>query len=354
MRIAINGCGRIGRTAFKTIISQRDWGRVRLNHRLDRDELEVVALNDLGGLTEDLAYLFKYDSAYGTYPGDVAADVDAQKLIVDGFEYPFFAEKDPSLLPWGELGVDVVLECTGAFTQFEKARAHITAGAKKVVISANGKGDGPTLVAGTQSMAQLDNMSARPEYYEVVSAGSCTTNCTAPIMQLLQDKYAVEKAQLITVHAVTSTQNLVDGISKNKRRSRAAYGSIIPQSTGAAVAVTKVVPGLEGKFNGMAFRVPVMSGSVIEIVAQLGKSTTVDKLNNLFTDAAENELKGVIEVTSEELVSTDIVGYPTSTLVDLPLTEVIADDLVKIVAWYDNEYGYVCRLVELAQTLFSL
>lgn len=360
IKIAINGCGRIGRIVFKAITSKQDWGRVQLSPRIDRGSLEVVALNNLGGIDDSLAHLFKYDSVYGTYPGEVRAGDNGKSLFFDGREYPFFNGADPEQLPWGELEVDVVLECTGAFTDFQKARAHIRAGAKRVVITANGKGEGLTLVLGTDSIKVLDQGVDDPVQLEVVAGTSCTTNCAGPVVQLLHDHLTVLKAQMVTVHAVTSTQSLVDVVNKNMRRSRAAYASIVPQSTGAAEAVTKAIPDLDGRISGAAYRVPVLCGSVLEVVAQVQKETTVEEVNSIFKTAAQGDLGGIIEVSEDGLVSSDIIGNPVASVVDLALTEVIDlpgvkdENMVKVVAWYDNEYGAVCRYVELAQILARL
>lgn len=357
MRVAINGFGRIGRTLFKTLVSSRDWGRIRVNPRLERGHFEVVALNNKGGLDEETAYLLKYDSVYGTYPEEVSIGEDGAYLVVGGQKYPYFDETDPAKLPWDDFDVDVVFECTGVFTHFQKAAAHLEAGAKRVVISANAKGEGPTLVLGTDSMEQAKKMA--DDELAVVSCGSCTTNAAAPVIQLLHRELEVLKAQMATVHAVTSTQSIIDTVNKNKRRSRAAYASIIPQPTGAAVAVTRVVPDLKGRISGSAFRVPVICGSVVEIVAQVAQETDAEKVNDIFREAADGEYQGIVEANDDELVSSDVIGRDVSSIVDLPLTEVLDlpevkdENLVKVIVWYDNEYGYTCRLAELAQELFS-
>ncbi|OQX51194.1 hypothetical protein B5M47_01405 [candidate division CPR3 bacterium 4484_211] len=354
MRLAINGFGRIGRTVLKVILSRGAWGRVRVSSRINHDRLELAAINSRSGLNETVPYLFKYDTVYGSYPAEVGISPDGGSLRIDGRDYLFLAESDPGKLPWKNLGVDVVLECTGAFTEFNKAQAHLRAGAKKVIISANGKGEGLTLVQGTKA---FEKFLSQKDNYRVISNASCTTNCASPIIQLLHDHFHVLKAQMITVHAVTSTQSLVDDANKNLRRSRAAFQSIIPQPTGAAVAVTRVIPELEGRVSGSAFRVPVICGSVLEIVAQIEKETTAEEVNQVFKTAAAGELKGIIAVSDGGLVSSDVIGSPASATVDLPLTEVldlphvVDENLIKVVAWYDNEYGYACRLVELAQAV---
>lgn len=350
MKIAINGFGRIGRAAFHAVTNLRgSEDRRRRSERINADIIEVVAVNDLGD-KEQLANLLKYDSVYGVASADIAeksAD-DADYLVVDGKEILFLSEKDPANLPWEELGVDVVLECTGVFTHFEKARAHIDAGAKKVVISANAKGKGPTVVLGTDSVNDL-----RITDYDIFSNASCTTNCISPIMQILKDTFGVEKALMTTDHAYTSTQNLVDGPSrKDMRRARAAGVNTIPTTTGSARATGKVVPGLEGKFDGIAIRVPVPCGSISDVVAVLEKETTVEQINRVFKEAAESDdYKGIIDYSEDPLVSTDIIGNPYSAVFDAPFTRVIGGNLVKILAWYDNEWAYACRLVELAQII---
>ncbi|MBU1110696.1 type I glyceraldehyde-3-phosphate dehydrogenase [Patescibacteria group bacterium] len=352
MKIAINGFGRIGRTTLKTIISPHDWGRIRLNKKFKRDAIEVVAINNLGGLDETSAYLFKHDSVYGTYPDQVQLVKNGTHLRVGSREIPFYAEADPSNLPWGELDIDIVLECTGAFTEFSKAEAHIKAGAKRVIISANGKGAGTSIVIGTDSYKDWKEQKEKPQ---VIANCSCTTNCAGPLMQLLHSHYQILKAQLITVHAITSTQSLLDNKMKDLRGSRSAFASIIPQSTGAAKAVERIIPDLKGKVSGSAFRVPVINGSVLEVVAQVSKETTAEEINNMLINESENEYLGIIECYPDGLVSSDIIGLPISTIIDLPLTEVLDlpnvkdENLVKVVAWYDNEYAYTCRLVELAQ-----
>jgi glyceraldehyde 3-phosphate dehydrogenase len=302
-------------------------------------------VNDLGD-KEQLSNLLKYDSVYGVADAKVA--VNEKSLVVNGNNIPLYSEKDPASLPWNELNVDIVLECTGVFADFEKARAHLDAGAKKVIISANAKGDGSTVVLGTESARQLDSLSAS-QY--VFSNASCTTNCTGPIMQVLSDTFGVGKALMTTDHAYTSTQNLVDGPSrKDMRRARSAGVNSIPTTTGSAKATGKVVPSLDGKFDGIAIRVPVPCGSISDVVAVLEKDTTSEEINNVFKEAAETEsYKGIIEYSEEPLVSTDIIGNPYSAVFDAPFTRVVDGNLVKILAWYDNEWAYACRLVEVAR-----
>ena len=398
MKIAINGFGRIGRAAYRAAqANPREFGeRLRRSTRIDANDIEVVAVNDLGD-KEQLANLLKYDSVYGVADADIeiaepatAEDADnyaegAEKnLIINGKSIPFFSEKDPTKLPWGDLDVDVVLECTGVFADFEKSQAHIDAGAKKVIISANAKGDGPTVVLGTESARRLfeDPAEGKPTQGKtsevstdlpagkagltsevgelgrlgnIVSNASCTTNCISPIMQILDDTFGVEKALMTTDHAYTSTQNLVDGPSrKDLRRARAAGVNTIPTTTGSAKATGKVVTNLEGKFDGIAIRVPVPCGSISDVVAVLEKDVTAEEINKVFKEAAESEeYKGIIDYSEEPLVSTDIIGNPYSAVFDAPFTRVVGGNLVKILAWYDNEWAYANRLVELAQIINS-
>ena len=317
MKIAINGLGRIGRAALKVA--------------LDRPEVDLVAVNDLVDL-ETLKYLLKRDSVYGKFD---KADGLGRSIQV-------FFEKDPEKLPWADLGVEVVIESTGFFANKEGAAKHLVAGAKKVIISANSKDADLSVVVGVNH--ELYN----PLEHNVIANCSCTTNCAAPVMKVLHDNFTIKKAYMTTVHAVTSTQNLVDGPSEKKRRGRAAFSSIIPTSTGAAEAVVRVLPELKDRITGSAFRVPVLCGSVLEVVAHIAGETSPEKVNEVFEKAAADSFKGIIETNNEGLVSTDIVGTTASAIVDLPLTEVIKD-FVRVVAWYDNEYAYACRLVDLVE-----
>src|SRR3990167_141405 len=331
IRVAINGFGRIGRSAFK----------IALEHQ---DEIEVVAINDLGQ-ADYAAYLLKYDTVYGTYDKVVKASKD--HVEVDGKRYPMVSIPGVDKLPWKEYQVDVVLECTGAFTKAADVRKHITAGAKAAIISAPAKGDDPigTYVIGANA-DQLD-----PTKENIFSNASCTTNCIAPVMALMHSHFTVLKSLMTTVHAYTATQALVDGgKAKDWRESRAAALNIIPTSTGAPKATALTIPDLKGKFDGISMRVPVAVGSISDITMLVGKKTSVEEINAMFTKAAnENPMyKGVLAVTEEPLVSSDIVGSTYSAIVDLPLTRVIDGDLVKVVAWYDNEWGYSNRLVEQA------
>lgn len=329
LNVAINGFGRIGRAAFKIILDQHP-------------ELSVVAINDLTD-NPTLAHLLQSDSCYGRYGRKVSGD--NKGLLVDGKRYAVFAEKDPALLPWKKLGVDVVLECTGRFCDKEGASLHLKAGAKKVVISAPAKKGGvKTIVLGVNEK-QLKASD------HIISNASCTTNCLAPAMAVLKEKFGVKKALMTTIHSYTADQNLVDGPHKDLRRARAAAINIVPTTTGAAIAVTETIPDLKGKFDGLAVRVPTPVASLCDIVCVLKKKATAEAVNKAFQSAAKGKMKGILEVSDEELVSTDIIGNQFSSIIDLKNTKVVADDLLKVIAWYDNEWGYSCRLVELAASL---
>ncbi|MGB0757193.1 MAG: type I glyceraldehyde-3-phosphate dehydrogenase [Patescibacteria group bacterium] len=323
-RIAINGFGRIGRAAFRVMY--------------DRDDVEVVGVNDLTDKAT-LAHLLQYDSVYGKYTHEVKSD--DTHLIVDGASIPVYSEKDPAKLPWGDLDVDVVLECTGIFRTKELAAAHTKAGAKRVVISAPAKDEvTTTLVKGVaDSMDDKENVACN---------ASCTTNCIAPVVKVVEDAFGIDKAMMTTVHAYTADQRLVDGPHKDLRRARAAAHNIVPTTTGAAIATTKVIPSLQGSFDGMAIRVPVITGSLSDLTFVTKKDVTVEEVNEVLNAAAAGDLSGVMEVTSEPIVSSDIIGNPASCIVDLSLTNVVGGNLLKVVAWYDNEWGYANRLVEIA------
>jgi len=326
-KIAINGFGRIGRNAFKIAF--------------DRSDIEIVAINDLTD-TKTLAHLLKHDSNYGEYDHDVSADDSG--IIVDGKHIKIFAEKDPAALPWGDLGVDVVIESTGFFVDPAKARAHIDpAGAKKVVISAPAKGDGAdTIVLGVNEDKLKDGVS------DVVSNASCTTNCITPVMGVLEGHFGVEKAMMTTVHSYTASQKLQDAPSKDLREARNAAENIVPTTTGASIAAAKALPALENRFGGMSVRVPTPVVSMSDITAVLKRDVTVEEINKVFTEAAAQPYyQGILAVTNEELVSSDFKGNSHSAIVDLPLTAVVGGNMVKVVAWYDNEWGYSNRLVEL-------
>lgn len=325
IKIAINGFGRIGRNALKIALMRRD--------------LEVVAINDLTD-TKTLAFLLKHDSSYGTYSREVT--FDDQNIIVDGKKIRVFSEKDPANLAWGELGVDVVIESTGFFTDPEKAKAHLTAGARKVVISAPAKGEGAkTIVLGV-------NEGEVTKEDKILSNASCTTNCIAPIMKVLEDNFGVKKAMMTTVHSYTGSQRLLDAPAKDLREARSAAENIVPTTTGASKAAALTIPTLKGKFNGLSIRVPNPVVSLADITAVLSRSTTKEELTELFEKVANEPFyEGILGVSHEELVSSDYRGDSHSCIVDLPLIDVVDGDLIKIVAWYDNEWGYSNRLVEL-------
>ncbi len=328
-KVAINGFGRIGRNVFKVLFSRKD--------------IEVVALNDLTD-NATLEHLLRYDSVYGTYGHKIESDEG--NIVVDGQKIKILSEKDPAKLPWGELGVDVVIESTGFFTDPTKARAHIDAGAKKVVISAPTKGDNAddahTVVIGVNDDSLEGNTS------DILSNASCTTNCIGPVVNVLQSQFGIEKAMMSTIHGYTADQNLQDGPHKDLRRARAAALNIIPTTTGATIAIGKVIPELQGIFDGMAIRVPVAVGSLIDVVAILKKDVTEEEINDAFTVAAQQPYyQGVLEVTKDPIVSSDIVGNSHSAIVDLSFTKVTGGNMVKVIAWYDNEWGYSNRLAEL-------
>lgn len=327
-RIAINGFGRIGAAAFRIAIT--------------RPDVEVVAINGLGSLAM-AAHLLQYDSVYGKFPHEVTTEGE-DYLVVDGKKYRRFSEKDPTKIPWGEVGADIVLECTGVFLTRELASQHLTAGAKHVVISAPAKDKdiGTFVMSINQDEIGNDTIS---------SNASCTTNCIGPVMKVMMDNFGVEKAMMTTIHSYTADQNLVDGTHRggDLRRARGAALNIIPTSTGAAKAFGKTMPSYQGIFDGFALRVPTPTGSVSDMTMILKKDVTVEEVNKALTDAANSaNYKGVLAVTNEPIVSHDIVGRTESSIVDLPLTMVVGGNLVKVVSWYDNETGYAHRLVDMA------
>lgn len=325
-RVAINGFGRIGRNAFKIAF--------------ERDDIEVVAINDLTD-TKTLAHLLKHDSSYGTYEHKVGFDND--NIIVDSAPIKVLAEKEPSALPWRDLSVDVVIESTGFFVDPSKARAHIDeAGAKKVVLSAPAKGDGAdTIVLGVNE----DKIAGATD---VVSNASCTTNCITPVMAVLESNFGIDKAMMTTVHSYTASQRLQDAPAKDLREARAAAENIVPTTTGASIAAAKAFPALVGIFGGLSVRVPTPVVSMSDFVVVTKRDTTIDEIKNAFKKAASEPFyQGIIAVTEEDLVSTDFKGNSHSAIVDLNLTNVVGGNLVKVVAWYDNEWGYSNRLVEL-------
>lgn len=326
IKLAINGFGRIGRNAFKIAFERRD--------------VKVVAINDLTD-TKTLAHLLKHDSSYGTYDRDVK--FDEENLIVDGEKIRVYAEKEPKNLPWKDHRVDVVIESTGFFTDPAKAAAHLEAGAQKVVISAPAKGEGAkTIVIGV-------NEDTVTEDDKIISNASCTTNCIAPVMKVLEDNFGIEKALMTTVHSYTASQRILDAPAKDLREARAAAENIVPTSTGASKAAALTIPTLKGKFDGLSIRIPTPVVSLADITAVLKKDTTIEELQEVFKNAAKEPFyEGILGVSEEPLVSIDYRGNSHSSIVDLPLINVVDKNLVKVVAWYDNEWGYSNRLVELA------
>jgi len=339
IKVGINGFGRIGRQAFKVWFEKH------------RQEMEIVAVNDLTDANV-LAHLLKYDSVYGNWNHQVEGTEGSEgaegtegkqvgMLKVEDVEVKVFATKEPEKLPWKDLGIDVVIESTGRFTKKEDAGKHIAAGAKKVVISAPGK-ETPTYLLGVNEEKYAGE--------DIINNASCTTNCIAPIAKVISDKFGIKKAMMTTIHGVTAEQNLVDGPppggkAQDLRRARAAYVNIIPTTTGAAIATTEAIPTLKGKFDGVALRVPVIVGSISDCTFLLDKPTTVEEVNKTLTEAS-GKMKGILAVSDEPLVSTDIVGRSESSIVDLSLTQVVDGDMVKVFAWYDNEFGYSNRLIE--------
>ncbi len=329
MRVAINGFGRIGRCVFKIMQDLKD--------------VEIVAVNDLADLG-DLAYLLKYDSVHGWYRPKV--DVDGDNFVVDGHKVHFYSARNPEELPWKELGVDVVLEATGAFRKRVEAARHLEAGARKVVISAPSEDADGMFVLGVNS-DQYD-----PEKHHVVSMASCTTNCLAPVAKVVHENFGVESLVFTTVHAYTSSQALMDTPVRKRRRGRAAATSIIPTSTGAAAAAGVVIPELDGKMSGAAMRVPVPDGSVTDMTFHLSKETTAGAINDALSAAAESDrFRGILRVTDEALVSRDILGDPHSSIVDSELTDVLMGKVAKVVSWYDNEWGYSSRLADFSRMI---
>ncbi len=326
IKIGINGSGRIGRAFIRAAYGRKG--------------MEIVAVNDLGSL-ENLAYLLKHDTVYGRTPFDV--EIKENNLIIDGKKVAFLSEKDPANLPWGKLGIDVVVESTGFFTEYEKAKAHISAGAKRVIITAPGKGD-----EGTDGMTVLMGVNEeKAATCPITSNASCTTNAGSPLIAILDENIGIEYALLNTTHAYTASQSLVDGPSKkDMREGRAAAQNIVPTSTGAAIAVTKAYPQLAGKFDGISLRVPVVAGSIADITFIAKRGTTAEEVNDILRKAAkEKRWQGIFAATDEELVSSDIVGDPHASIADLSMTRVVGGKLVKVLAWYDNEMGYVQTLV---------
>jgi len=325
VKVGINGFGRIGRLVFRAA--------------LEKTGLEIAAINDLTS-AETNAHLLKYDSVHGTMKADVSAK--DTNIVVNGKEVKVFAERDPQNLPWRDLGVDIVIESTGLFTDATKAAAHIKGGAKKVIISAPAKNEDITVVLG------VNEHKYDPKAHHIISNASCTTNCLAPVAKVIHEKFVMKRGLMTTVHSYTNDQRILDQAHKDLRRARTAGMSIIPTTTGAAKAVALVLPDLKGKLNGFSMRVPTPNVSVVDLVAELAQKVTVEEINAALKHAADNELKGILAFSNEPLVSRDYNGDPHSSIVDGLSTMVIEDTLVKVIAWYDNEWGYSCRVVDLA------
>jgi len=333
IKLAINGFGRIGRIVFRQAITDF------------RDQVEVVAINTSGSMEpKGWATLLKYDSVYRTFAKEVKISEpqgarEIGSLLIEGTLYPLLAEREPTALPWFAYKPDVVIESTGVFRKAEEAEKHLKAGAKKVIISAPPKGEGVPLIL----------MGVNEEDYQgekIISNGSCTTNCVAPVVKLIKEKFGIQQATLTTIHAYTADQELVDGSHKDLHRARAAGQNIIPTETGAAESVVAVFPELKGKFAGAAIRVPVICGSYSDLVFKIDRSTTIDELNSLFVRAAAGKMKGILAVSADPVVSSDIIGNPASSIVDLGMTTVVAEDFIQVGAWYDNEWAYARRLLE--------
>jgi glyceraldehyde 3-phosphate dehydrogenase len=326
IKVGINGFGRIGRNVYRAI------------HERAASDIDVVAVNDITD-TRTLAHLLKYDSILGRFPGNVVTDGDG--ITADGHRFQVLAERDPQRLPWGDLGVDLVIESTGLFTNAEKARAHLDAGAKKVIITAPASNEDVTICMG------VNHQVYDPASHHIISNASCTTNCLAPVAKVLQDSFGIESGLMTTVHAYTNDQNILDAPHKDLRRARAAATSIIPTTTGAAKAVALVMPELKGKFHGMSLRVPTPDVSLVDLTVNLSKSVTAEEINAEMREAADGALQGILAVTDEELVSVDFLHDSHSSVFDAPSTMVIADRTAKVLSWYDNEWGYSCRVVDL-------
>src|SRR5256712_10275815 len=329
-RVGINGFGRIGRQSLKAMLE-----------RYPR-ELEVVAINDLTD-TRTNAHLLKYDSTYGRFPGEVETTSDT--LIVNGHSIKVLAQRDPAQIPWGDLGIDIVIESTGIFTDADKAAAHLRGGAKKVIISAPAKGEDLTIVLG------VNDQMYDPAKHHIISNASCTTNCLAPAAKVLNDAFGIERGLMNTIHSYTNDQRILDQVHKDLRRARTAGANIIPTSTGAARALALVIPELKGRFDGMSLRVPTVTVSMVDFVADVRKEASKEAVNEAFKQAASGSLKGILDYTDEPLVSTDFRGDDHSAIIDGLSTMVVGRNMVKVVAWYDNEWGYSCRVADLVQFL---
>ncbi len=326
-KIGINGFGRVGRIAFRAI------------NQYHKGKLEVAAINDLTDAKTN-AHLLKWDSTYGRYPGEIKAAENS--ITVDGKEVKVLAERDPAKISWRDYGVDIVIESTGLFTDATKAAAHLEGGAKKVIISAPARNEDITIVLG------VNEEQYQPDKHRIISNASCTTNCIAPVVKVLHQNFGVSKGLMTTIHAYTNDQRLLDMFHRDLRRARAAAINIIPTTTGAARAVAQVIPELKGRLHGMAMRVPVATVSVVDFVADLEKEASVEEINQAFQKAAKGPLAGILEYCQEELVSMDFKGNPASSIFDAPSTIVTSGNMVKVLAWYDNEWGYSCRLADLA------
>jgi glyceraldehyde 3-phosphate dehydrogenase len=327
VRVGINGFGRIGRQSLKALIERSP-------------NVEVVAVNDLVDVPTN-ALLFKHDSTYGAYPGEVSHTDDS--IVIDGRIIKVLQVKDPTQLPWADLGIDIVIESTGLFTDAEKAGAHIAAGAKKVIISAPAKKEDITIVLGVNEGAY------DPAKHHIISNASCTTNCLAPAAKVVHDRWTIRRGLMNTIHSYTNDQRILDVAHKDPRRARAAGLNIIPTTTGAAKALALVIPDLKGKFDGFSLRVPTPTVSVVDFTAELERETTLEELNQAFRDAAAGSLKGILGASDEPLVSSDFRGDPRSSIVDLPSNMVLGGNFVKVIAWYDNEWGYSCRVADLVR-----
>jgi len=327
IRVGINGFGRIGRQSLKAILDHHS------------NDLDVVAINDLTD-TKTNAHLLKYDSTYGRFPGEIEATADS--LIVNGHKLQVIAQKDPAQIPWEDLGVQIVIESTGFFTDAAKAAAHLQAGAKKVIISAPAKGEDLTIVLGVNDHVY------DPQKHQIISNASCTTNCLAPTAKVLNDTFGIERGLMNTIHSYTNDQRILDQVHKDLRRARAAAANIIPTTTGAARALALVIPELKGRFDGMSLRVPTVTVSVVDFVITTRKEASVETVNNAFKEAAAGPLKGILDYTEDPVVSTDFRGDAHSSIVDGLSTMVLGGNMIKVIAWYDNEWGYSNRVADLA------
>lgn len=330
VKVAINGLGRIGRAVLKIIIDTADW--------------DLVAINDLVP-PDNLAYLLRYDTVYGRYPKSV--EHSSNSLTIDGKEYKVYSEKDPAQLPWRELGIDLVFECTGIFRKKKELEKHLQAGAKKVILSAPAKSEGiVTVVPGvSEAISNTENL---------VSCASCTTNCIAPVSEVMSRRVGVKKAMMTTVHAYTSTQEIIDAPSKKFRRGRAAAANLVPTSTGAAIATTQVLPQYQDKFDGVAVRCPIPVGSISDIIYVTEKSTSVEELNQIFREEAQSSrYQNILGVSEDPIVSSDIIQDNRASIVDLTMTQVVDGDLVKIMSWYDNEWGYASQMIRGAKQMLQ-